>query len=791
MHIINDFFLLTWSYKDEVSTLFNEEELATLSHNYTYDVDRFCDSVAIALIIHPQNLGNIAKLSSTQEILNKLFTRIAFTREMIQKVQKTLLLFLIEKGNLTINQAIAQRFERLRKEEIISYDVSRRLMSFISLIEEKKEERIVLETIEEKAQTQSFDYHSAVQNLLSLGEKLLHVTQDKTLQERVNQAMQRMKNATFSIGITGVMNAGKSTMLNALLGKELLGTAVVPETANLTIIGYAKDSYAKVNFWTQSQWENIEQSASTLSSMEAFVKETKAHFGAQFEKLVTLKGKSETIELDSLGKYTSAKESDKKCNLVKSVELFTDLSLLEEGVVIVDTPGLDDPVVQREEITLSYLNECDVLIHLMNAAQAATQKDVDFIIDALLYRKVAQLLVVITRIDAITPAQLEEVIAYTKQSIHKRLEEHNKGSFLAEIIAKLHFIPIAGKLGLWHKLGRESEALALGYDFEKTGLPHLEAYLKELLFGEESAKAKITLASNAKEIAHVAFTCKEMCEEKASLLLLSKEEISARYEHYKREKHSIERFLEQIFSSIEAVKSDTQHYFKTLHLFADNKIEALGRILYRRVVDDVNYELSKYKRLPKEERIAYMVESGFKDGLLDVIRDYRYEFQKKMERNLESLHAQYDAFEANSEREAFDIKAFCENHFAKTMIFKNTTAVVARINQSIAKDAKRENHVLDKRIEEILNEEVRLLKALLWESLSALNEVLLNAFTESVNAPALEIKMQMKRKEEILHTTLEQLQNSSLDEAAQKADLEQKLRVIESVLEALHVRRDV
>ena len=107
MHIINDFFLLTWSYKDEVSTLFNEEELATLSHNYTYDVDRFCDSVAIALIIHPQNLDAIAKLSSTQEILNKLFTRIAFTREMIQKVQKTLLLFLIEKGNLTINQAIA------------------------------------------------------------------------------------------------------------------------------------------------------------------------------------------------------------------------------------------------------------------------------------------------------------------------------------------------------------------------------------------------------------------------------------------------------------------------------------------------------------------------------------------------------------------------------------------------------------------------------------------------------------------------------------------------------------
>ncbi|MCD8541630.1 MAG: dynamin family protein [Aliarcobacter cryaerophilus] len=42
-----------------------------------------------------------------------------------------------------------------------------------------------------------------------------------------------MNNQKFSIGITGVMNAGKSTMLNALMGKEILGSAVVPETANL------------------------------------------------------------------------------------------------------------------------------------------------------------------------------------------------------------------------------------------------------------------------------------------------------------------------------------------------------------------------------------------------------------------------------------------------------------------------------------------------------------------------------------------------------------------------------
>ncbi|MEZ4693446.1 MAG: dynamin family protein [Aliarcobacter sp.] len=42
------------------------------------------------------------------------------------------------------------------------------------------------------------------------------------------------------------MNAGKSTMLNALMGKEILGSAVVPETANLTIVKHNTTDTAKV-----------------------------------------------------------------------------------------------------------------------------------------------------------------------------------------------------------------------------------------------------------------------------------------------------------------------------------------------------------------------------------------------------------------------------------------------------------------------------------------------------------------------------------------------------------------
>ncbi len=66
------------------------------------------------------------------------------------------------------------------------------------------------------------------------------------------------------------------------------------------------------------------------------------------------------------------------------------------------------------------------MCHLMNVNQSATQKDVDFIIDSILYNNIARLLIVITRIDTGTPQELEEGINYTKNSIKQRLSEQKQ-----------------------------------------------------------------------------------------------------------------------------------------------------------------------------------------------------------------------------------------------------------------------------------------------------------------------------------------------------------------------------
>ena len=788
MHVINDFFLLIWSERLNQQAVFDEKHKRELDQIRSTTFDNFCDSAAILLIINPHNFANMARLEEPKTVLKTLFQHTIFSKETIQDAQSQLLGYLIDLGNVQINHAILKRLELLKKEGIISYDALRSLGSILSLIEEKKIEVTALHV--KRATPQENYYKTALYRLFVAIENLKQVIELPRLQERLHVIPERLENQRFSIGITGVMNAGKSTMLNALLGQEVLGTSVVPETANLTLIKYAKEPYAIVNFWNAKEWSKIEEGAKSLKSLEAFVTESRAHFGETFNALVTPKGESASIPVESLALYTSAKHSDKKCNLVKSVELYTDLKFVQDGVQIVDTPGLDDPVIQREEITLEYLSECDLMIHLMNAAQAATQKDIDFIIDALLYRNVAQLLIVITRIDAIAEKELQEVIAYTKRSIEARLSEQNKGAKLDEVIAKIVFIPIAGKLALMHKLGQEKEALALGYDMERTGLPLVEAYLEDVLFGSNSQKANLIISSNRKEIESIIIESMASFEQERHYLTISHEEIEQAYAKHQEEKTQMAHFLEQIKASVAQSKEEMEHYFGTLQKFANNQLDKLSYVVKRRISDDVSYEFSKNKKAPKEERIGSMIETAMKDGLVDLVRDYRYEFQKKMQSSLEYMDAQYGEFKSDTSAHHFDARAFCEEHLGSLLIFKNSTIVISGANDAIKKYGKNDLNMLSTALDAILGTEFLHVKEMLEEKLHKINHVLLSSFVSLCEAPARLIEERFSAEEALLEKAMRQMRDATHNREARSVEIEEKVRVMGIVLNDLSATKE-
>lgn len=269
-----------------------------------------------------------------------------------------------------------------------------------------------------------------------------HQTPHDSLESTLETILLKFNEKHFSIGITGVLSAGKSTFLNALLGAEILGSSNIPETANLTILRYGTQEKARVHFWSKEQWQELCKYAQSDANLKLFIDQTLTIFGKDIHRFITCPKTTKDIESHEIHTYTSANHPNKFCNLIQQVELFTPLVFLQNGVEIVDTPGLDDPITKREEITRAYIQHCDLLIHVMNASCAATQVDIDFILESLLERNISRLLIVLTRVDLLTSQEIQASLDYTRKSLITQLKKANYKGDIQAIIARIDFIPL-------------------------------------------------------------------------------------------------------------------------------------------------------------------------------------------------------------------------------------------------------------------------------------------------------------------------------------------------------------
>ena len=469
MNLANDYFLLyhgiTFEQNLDIETIETtiDEEIFTI----------------FALIISAtrKNYDKYLQLTSFKTLCQRIKVKSPSNINELNHLQHNIVESILSNKSKQNISVLHSSFEYLKNENILNGENYTKL---ISLFDYKE-----LDLVEEEnfVPTKNLDEESksSFKNLKTTIEELISELKTDLINQEILNELETTKNylnsQKFSIGITGVMNAGKSTMLNALMGREILGSAVVPETANLTIVKHNPTDNAKVFYWNTQEWDRILKSAEQLESMRDFVNETNKIFGDQLKNYIRPVSRFDEVDINDLSSYTSAETSGKKCNLVKYVELGSKLDFLSDGIEIVDTPGLDDPVIQREEITKEYISQCDMMLHLMNVSQSATLKDVEFIIDAVLYQNISKLLVVITRADTVSKEQLDEVIKYTKSSIEKQLRAQNKDSQLDYILKTIKFIPISGRMALLHRTGREQEALDAGYTLEQTGILEIEKYL--------------------------------------------------------------------------------------------------------------------------------------------------------------------------------------------------------------------------------------------------------------------------------------------------------------------------
>jgi GTPase Era involved in 16S rRNA processing len=583
------------------------------------------EMTAIILSISRKEFDKAICLESFQEILEKLNFQVPLVLNDLFEIQNTLIQNIISKDNNEASAILKKVFDYLHLHTLLLNSDYKKLLSLFSEYEDTED---TARTNPEKKAHMAYAKKDLMQSIIvALRETSL--TQNGL--ENLTSIEKNLTNQKFSIGVTGVMNAGKSTLLNALIGQDILGTSVIPETASLTYIKNGTSNKAEITYWNTQEWARIEKSSEGNASIKSFIERTHKAFDTTLNDYISESSKSELVEVSDLSLYTSAQKSNEKCNLIKHVELMADLSFLQNNIEIVDTPGLDDPVVQREEITKEYIYGCDMLMHLMNVTQSATKKDIEFIVDAVCYQNVTNLLIVLTKADNISEEELQSVVAYTKNAIDTELNKQNKSHTLDGLSASIKFISSSAKTALEHKMSQEPYDINI---IKETGLQGIEEHLKEKLQSMQDENNPI-LNSTQKRLASLLKSEQKHIALKLSLSKQSKEQMIEKQKAFlilKKEKEVQLKALEDTL--FEDEKRSALH-FSSLDSHVKSGLSSLQAKIKDRVGSDIKYTFEKTKTKPNFQRIASILETTIKDGIVDVMQEYKYKLDTYLNEELE------------------------------------------------------------------------------------------------------------------------------------------------------------
>lgn len=446
--------------------------------------------------------------------------------------------------------------EELRKNDVLDFVSFKFISEYLSNLKLVEKQNSVL-----KKEDLTFYKNINSLNLICNELKALDESHIKRLENAENSA----NNSKFYIAVTGVINAGKSSTLNAMIGKKILGVSNVPETANLSVITYSKDEFAKAVFWSGNEQESM---------------------GLEPKKLQDLK-----VDVSELVKYTGA--SSPLAPYVKQVILGVDLPMLRDGINIVDTPGLDDAVILREELTKAYMQESDFTLHLMNGAQSATKKDMSFIVNTLKNSKSGGLIVVLTHIDKLSSNDQAEVLEYTKKSIAAELKEYGFDESLA-LDVKFFLVSAVKNIGI----------------------ENLKNYLYESFFGSNSKKANLIIENYKKELLHITRLIKEDVDFKLRMLggnrVLAKETME-----------NLKLSLSNLEEDLNSLKAQMNEFIKKLdYSFSElSSLKSISSKIKNRIISDVKYARDRKQKV-NFDRLGVICESGFNDMFIDLFREF-------------------------------------------------------------------------------------------------------------------------------------------------------------------------
>lgn len=233
----------------------------------------------------------------------------------------------------------------------------------------------------------------------------------------------------YKVAVVGRFKAGKSSFVNELLGARLAGEDTSPETAAVTTFTHGSNVRAKIRFVGTEAWEGLRKlysddpkhiDAHRMKMWASFDGKARKNSDGDVVETFDLAALERTyvrpdghileISLDKPGDKKSENEFRRRLKeftsgtrphhcLVEGIEITSPSPLLDEGVLLVDTPGLDDTERFRVTLTEKAVEDVDAVLFLTQSGVAYGQSEKDFMLTLLRRGTVKQLIFVITQVD--------------------------------------------------------------------------------------------------------------------------------------------------------------------------------------------------------------------------------------------------------------------------------------------------------------------------------------------------------------------------------------------------------
>ncbi len=404
------------------------------------------------------------------------------------------------------------------------------------------------------------------QQLILLADQLKAIQSDPESIAALEKIQKNLQDERFRLVILGQFKRGKSTFINALLGKEVLPTDVIPATAVITEIRYGSRPGCRIHFH---------------------------------------EGESRDAALNELSGFVTENENPANRKGVDRVLVFHPASILQKGLILVDTPGVGSIHQHNTRLTQEYIPNVDAAIFLFSADPPLTELEQEFL--KIILPVVPKVFFILNKKDYLNAEEVQRVLDFNRKILND-ISDHSEQQIT----------PLSALQGLQAKKTHSEKQL------KESGLAGFEQQLHHFLI---HYRGRLLILSNAERIIKFCEEWKNLLQLNRQAQTLSLEALEEKLDKFKTYASDLQRKDQRLRFLLDGLRSQIMEYY-------DRRVKIFFKESIQRIQDQIGSFLTANQNM-NHKKLIDAVEEQINQLIIDHFEPFRLIMEKQVRKRYE------------------------------------------------------------------------------------------------------------------------------------------------------------